>query len=311
MSLRSDLENRDKFIITAELNPPKGTSLAKLMTNAKKIKDLVSAINITDNSGANMKMFSLAPSYLIQQELGVDSIWQVTCRDRNRLGIQSDLLSGVALGLRNLLPLRGDDPKTGDHPDCGQNYDLQTEELLQAIDSMKAGKDQAGNEIDISEVPFDYCVGSAAHPGVPDLAGQAETMKRRQGMGVEFFQTQICFENDQLDKFYEAIGEDLARKTIVGVTPIKSLGQAKFMNDNIYGVTVPEEFLKELEEAANSSEDKEESKKAQQQKGLELTKRFVDHLRTLPFKGIHLMAIGQESVLDQIIPTLVPEQAKI
>lgn len=293
MSLRKDLSNKDKFIITAELNPPKGTDAKPTLEKAQKIRDLVSAINITDNSGAGMKMSPLALCHLIQIKLGVDTIWQMTCRDRNRLALQSDLLGGIPLGIKNILPLRGDDPKISDHPGINASYDLGTEELLEAIQKLKEGKDLADNEVKVEAVPFDYCVGSAAHPGLPDLNAQTETMKRRIDLGVEFFQSQICFEKEQINKFYEAIGDELASKTILGITPIKSLKQAEFMNKNIFGVTVPEDSLKHLETASD-----------QQAKGLELARELVEHIKTMPFKGIHVMAIGQENILDTVIQKL-------
>lgn len=304
MSLRNDLQDKHKFIITAELNPPKSTDASKVLENALKIKDSVSAVNITDMSGANMKMCSLAVSALLEQN-GIETIWQMTCRDRNRLALQSDLLGGIALGIKNILPLKGDDPKTGDHSETGQCFDLGTEDLLKALQNLKTGKDFNNNDVKIETLPFDYCVGSAAHPGVPNLAQQKETMQRRLGLGVEFFQTQISFDKKQIDQFVEAIGDELASKTIIGITPIKTLGQAVFMNDNIFGVTVPDDCLRKMETAfGTGNEEADLSKERQQFAGLEIAKDLVDHIRKTPLKGIHLMAIGQESKLDQIIEHL-------
>ena len=288
MSLRTDLQSK-KFIITAELNPPKGSHPEQAIENARKISELVSAINITDNSGAAMKMCSLVLSYLIQREAGVDAIWQLTCRDRNRLALQSDLLGAAALGLVNLLVLRGDAPLAPIKEE--KCFDLNTEDLIQAISALKSGKDLDGNLLK-DGVP-DYCMAAAAHPGVPNLAAQKDTMLKRMDMGVEFFQTQICFEKEQIDKFVESIGDELASKTLLGVTPLKTLAQANFMNKNIFGVTVPDSHLKILEEAAD--------KDAQQKEGLNLARDLVSYVKTTPLKGIHVMAIGQEDVLKDII----------
>jgi methionine synthase / methylenetetrahydrofolate reductase(NADPH) len=289
MSLKKDLKEKS-FLITTEINPPKSTDASKALSNASKVKGLVSAINITDNSGANMKMCPMALSYLIQSELGIETIWQMTCRDRNRLALQSDLLGGIALGLKNLLPLRGDDPKTGDHPESRFAYDFETEELLLAISKLKSGEDFNSHKVEIETKAFDYCVGSAAHPGLADLEKQKETMLKREDLGVEFFQTQICFDLEQIYKFLDSIGEDLASKTLIGITPIKTLGQAQFINRNIWGVNIPEKILSRI----GSSEHV-------QKEGLKISKELVDEIKKTPFKGIHLMAIGQENVLDEII----------
>lgn len=288
MSLAQALAS-DKFIITAEINPPKGTDYSTAIENVRKIKDLVAAVNVTDNSAAAMKMASLPLSYLIQRETGVEAIWQLTCRDRNRLALQSDLLGGAALGLKNLLVLKGDPPQAPISED--KCFDLGTEDLLTIISGLEAGKDHEGKEL--KQGAPDFCVGSAAHPGLPNLQSQRETMERRLELGVDFFQTQICFERDQIDKFVESIGEKLASKTILGITPLKSLKSAEFMNKNIFGVTVPDSDMKVLEEAED-----------QAAAGLELSKKLVEHIKSTPLAGIHVMAIGQENILDQIITTI-------
>ena len=149
MSLRQDLANKD-FVVTAELNPPKHIDLSKLITNAKKLKGLVSAINITDNSGAGMKMTSLVASYLMQQETGIEAIWQMTCRDRNRLGLQSDLIGGAALGLKNLLILRGDIPVKDGSLAEEKCFDFSTDDLLKAIKALEIGVDYDGIELNFS-----------------------------------------------------------------------------------------------------------------------------------------------------------------
>ncbi|MDD9897539.1 MAG: methylenetetrahydrofolate reductase [Candidatus Melainabacteria bacterium] len=285
MSLRKALQSND-FLVTAEINPPKGIDASAAIENVRKIKDLVAAVNITDNSAAAMKMASLPLSYLIQRETGVEAIWQITCRDRNRLALQSDLLGGAALGLSNLLVLKGDPPQEPVKEE--KCFDLGTEDLLAIIAGLKEGKDHEGKEL--KQGAPDFCIAAAAHPGLPDLKAQRETMERRVGLGVEFFQTQICFEREQIDRFVESIGEELASKTILGITPLKSLKSAQFMNKNIFGVTVPEADMKVIEAAED-----------QAAAGLELSKKLVEHIKSSPLAGVHVMAIGQEKLLDQII----------
>lgn len=302
MSLRQDLSEKN-FVITAELNPPKHTDLSKLISNAAKLKGLVSAINITDNSGAGMKMASLAASYIMQRETGIEAIWQLTCRDRNRLGLQSDLIGGAALGLKNLLILRGDIPiKDGSLPE-EKCFDFSTDDLLTAIQALKSGKDYEG--IELKGPAPDFCVAAAAHPGMPDLKAQTETMQRRFDNGAEFFQTQICFEKEQISQFIDSIGEELASKTLLGITPLKTIKQAEFMNKNIWGVTVPDSQIKLMQDALGDKDPQsDEAKLAMQEQGLSLAKELVDYIKTTPLKGIHIMAIGQETILDKVVKTI-------
>jgi len=304
MSLRSDLKF-NKFIITTEINPPKSADVAESLINASKVKNLVSAINITDNSGAGMKLSSMVLSYLIQSELGLEAIWQITCRDRNRLALQSDMLGAWALGIKNILALRGDIPPGASGLKEEKCFDLNTDELLVAIQKMKIGEDLDGKIFTpLNNLP-EFCAGSAAHPGVPDLKTQKETMQRRLDSGVEFFQTQICFEEDQINRFIDSIGEELASKTLLGLTPLKSIKQADFMNKNVWGVSVPDTHLKKLTESIQDGNPVSEiSKKNQQEAGLELATRLFTYIQSTPLKGVHLMAIGQENELDYIINRL-------
>lgn len=304
MSLRSDL-NSNKFIITTEINPPKSADVSESIINASKVKNLVSAINITDNSGAGMKMSSMVLSYLIQSKLGLETIWQITCRDRNRLALQSDMLGAWALGIKNILALRGDIPPGASGLKEEKCFDLNTDELLVAIQKMKIGEDLDGKIFTpLNNLP-EFCAGSAAHPGVPDLKTQKETMQKRMDFGVEFFQTQICFEKDQINRFIDSIGSELASKTLLGLTPLKSFKQAEFMNKNVWGVTVPETHLSIMQSAILENDpDSDESKQKQHLAGLEMACDLFDYIKTTPLKGVHIMAIGQEQVLDLIIKKL-------
>lgn len=307
MNLSADLKSK-KFIATAELNPKKSFNCETLIVNAKKLKDKVSAINITDNSGAGVKMSSLVASYLMQRETGIEALWQVTCRDRNRLALQSDILGAAALGLKNILPLRGDDPKQGDYPETQAAFDIGTEDLIQIIKIIESGKDFAGKELKpFKENTYNFCVGSAAHPGMPDLKTQRETMERRLSYGVEYFQTQICFDPKQLESFRNTISDDIARKTLLGITPIKTFRQASFMHENIWGVEVPDSLMNELKSHYYENDPKNENAlRTQREIGLKNAKEITNLVKDMGFKGIHLMAIGQEAALDEILDNIMP-----
>lgn len=291
MSFQNKIKNPKHFLWTAELNPPRSSSLSALIQVASNLKTHLDAINITDNSGAAMKMSSMAASHILQDKTGIEMIWQLTCRDRNRLALQSDLLGGYALGLRNILPLRGDSPN--DALDLSKCFDLNTDQLIQAASNFASGFDLDSKAL---KEPFpQFCIGSAAHPAASNLVTQKDTMQRRFDLGVDFFQTQISFDIAQIEKFITSIGDDLASRTLVGITPIKNFKQANFMHKNIFGIEVPEKVLEDLSTLQDSEA---------QKYGLELASRLIDFVKTTKLKGVHIMAIGQESILDQIIKDL-------
>ena len=303
MSLREDLK-QDRFLFTAELNPPKSVDISHLLDRAKQLKGLVSAINITDNSGASMKMAPMAVSHLIERDAGIDAIWQMTCRDRNRLALQSDLLGAWALGLRNVLVLGGDPPDKGDAPETKACFDLKSDDLLKAIHNFRQAKDYDNNPL--SGPALDYCAGAAAHPGMPDLQKQSATMFQRRDLGAEFFQTQIVFDLEQLHRFAESLPDDLAKMTLVGITPLRSLSQANFINKNIWGVSIPEAEILAMQAAIEGLDPKSpEAMQKQHELGLKAAQRLVLAIREeTAFKGVHVMAIGQEDKLPQILKVL-------
>ncbi len=288
MTLAESLNNK-KFIITCELAPPKGTDVSNLSKMAVLLKDLVDAVNLTDGQGGNMRMCPLAAAHFLLKE-EVDIIWQLTCRDRNRIALQADCLGSSAMGIKNVLPMRGDDPKSGDHPEAKAVFDLETTELIKVLKKLNDGFDMSGNEL---KGKTNFLIGCTAHPNAPDLVKQQELIKERFSLGAGFVQTQICYEIGQIKKFIESLGE-FAKKTIVGVTPLKSLKMANFMNEKVFGVTVPEKIMKRIESA-----------KDQRQEGLIIVQEIISELKNTGVGGIHVMAVGQENELPGIIQFLI------
>ena len=288
MTLARALDDK-KFIITCELAPPKGTDVSNLSKMAVSLNSLVDAVNLTDGQGGNMRMCPLAAAHFLLKE-NVDVIWQLTCRDRNRIALQADCLGAGAIGIKNVLPMRGDDPKSGDHPDAKAVFDLETTELIKVLKKLNDGFDMSGNEL---KGKTNFLIGCTAHPNAPDLVKQKELIKERFGLGAGFVQTQICYEIDQIKKFVESLGE-FAKKTIVGITPLKSLKMANFMNEKVFGVTVPEQITKRIESA-----------KEQRQEGLVISQEIVSELKSTGVGGIHVMAVGQENELSGIIQFLI------
>lgn len=287
MSLREEI-NSKKFIITCELAPPKGTDVSNIINMANSLKNIIDAVNLTDGQGGNMRMCPLASATFLLQEK-VDVIWQITCRDRNRIALQADCLGASAIGIRNVLPMRGDDPASGDHPEAKGVFDLDTTELIKVLIKLNEGFDMSGKEL---KGKTDFLVGCTAHPNAPDLKKQRETLDQRFEIGAGFIQTQICYEVDQIKRFIDSVG-DLARKTILGVTPLKGIKMANFMNEKVFGVNVPKQIMQRLESA-----------KDEHLEGLNIAKEIVDEIKKTSIGGIHVMAVGQESKLSEIIQFL-------
>lgn len=281
------LFTKNKFIITCELAPPKGPNFTQLVDTAQQLQGLVQAINITDGQGGNMRMSSVIASYLVQREAQVQAICQMVCRDRNQIGLQSDILGAYALGLHNFLVLSGDKASGGDHPKAKDVFDFSTDCLIQAFSQFSLGLDFTGNKLNESFEQIN--LGAAAHPGLEDLKGQAEKMQQRVEAGVNFFQTQIVYEEEQLKRFLDSI-QNIKVPVLIGITPLKSLKMALFMNEKVFGVQVPNQLIERLEKASNASEE-----------GLKISFELIEKIKTLGGKGIHLMAIGQEKALPNII----------
>ena len=286
MSFREALES-GKFAVTAEVGPGKGTDVEHLLKDADIIKDRVDAINVTDLQSSVMRLGSLAVSHLLT-EIGVDPIFQVTCRDRNRLALQSDLLSGWVLGIRNVLALTGDHPAMGDHPRAKPVFDLDSVTLLEVIGRLNSGLDMSGNEL--KGVP-DLFPGAVVNPGADNEAAmdlQIIKMEKKIEAGAKFFQTQGVYDLDAFEKFMKCV-EGLNTKVLGGIILLKSVGMARYMNKNVAGVFVPEPLIQELKEA----EDKVQA-------SINIAVRLVKGMKDL-CHGVHVMALGWESKIPPIL----------
>lgn len=296
MALRDAFQKKD-FVVTCELSPPKGNNPEKLIQRARELKNLeiIDAVNITDGQGANMRMSSLSSSYLVQREAGLETICQLVTRDRNKIALQADILGASALGIKNYLCLSGDKADAGDHPDAKEVFELSTDQLIEIFDSFTQAKDLSANNLDQAHnSKFDYFLAAAAHPGLENLKQQAQKMKKRLSKQISFFQTQIVYDLEQLDLFAKSLEKDnLKELTLIGLTPIKSLKMAEFLNEKVFGVTVPKSLITKIKES-NYPE----------QQGLAYTRILIQEIKRLGFKGVHLMPIGFENRLSDIVKTL-------
>jgi methylenetetrahydrofolate reductase (NADPH) len=286
MSLRRALES-EKFVVTAEVGPGKGTDVEHLLKDAEIIKDRVDAINVTDLQSSVMRLGSMAVCHMLT-DMGIDPIFQVTCRDRNRLALQSDLLSGWVLGIRNVLALTGDHPTLGDHPTAKPVFDLDSVTLLEVIGRLNAGQDMTGNEL--KGAP-DFLCGAVVNPGADNDAAldlQIMKMEKKIEAGAKFFQTQAVYDLDVFEKFMKRV-EGLDAKILGGVILLKSVGMARYMNKNVAGVFVPEPLVQELKAA----EDKAKA-------SMNIAVRLIKGMRDL-CDGVHIMAMGWESKIPPIL----------
>jgi len=286
MGFREALDS-GKFLITAEAGPVKGTETNGLLEDAELIKDKVDAVNVTDLQSSVMRMGSMVVCHLLVDR-GIDPIFQMTCRDRNRLALQSDLLSAWVLGIKNVLALTGDHPTLGDHPDAMPVFDLDSVSLLRAISTLNQGSDLAGNQL--KGAP-DFLSGAVVNPGADTEAAlemQIIKMEKKIESGARFFQTQGIFDLDLFERFMKRI-KGFKVPVLGGIILLKSAGMARFMNKNVAGVFVPEPFIKEMEETKDKV-------KTSVKIAAELIKGMKDLCH-----GVHIMAIGWEKRVPMVL----------
>ena len=283
----SELFKQGKFVITCEVGPSKGIETEKLMEELEPLRGKIDAFNVTDLQSSVLRVGSLAICRLLREK-DFEPIMQLTCRDRNRLGLQSDVLSAAVLGIENLLCLTGDHPKLGDHPEAMPVFDLDSVQLLSAIKGLMNGKDMAGN--DLEGQPPEFCPGAAVNPGADPLELQIMKMEKKIEAGAEFFQTQAVYEVDKFAVFCEKI-KHLKVPVMAGLVLLKSPAMAKFMNANVAGIYVPDEIIDEL--AAVPKEKRVE-------KSLEISARLIKQLKDL-CHGVHIMSLGWERHIPALL----------
>jgi len=227
------------FTITGEIEPLKTTSVNEIIKTALTLNGYVTAVNITDNPQAFAYMGGLYPAHLIQREIGMETIYQLTCRDKNRLGLFSDLLAASAAGIRNTLALTGDHTTLGDNPNAKPVFDLDSVQLTQMVRRMvDQGVDLNGNEI---EKPPMLHVGVAANPNAKPLEPEILKLEKKVRVGAEFVQTQVVYEIDQAKEFLKDTTY-LNTPTLIGICPLKSVKMAKWFDKECPGISIPEEY---------------------------------------------------------------------
>jgi len=286
MSLRSLLEGGE-FVITAEVGPLKGTRVDEVEEIADLLRGKVDATNVTDQQSAVMRLGSLTTCHLLKEK-GLEPVLQLTCRDRNRLALQSDLLSAAVLGIDNVLALTGDLPILGDHPQAKPVYDLDSVQLLQTITGLNEGKDMSNYELDGNTSFFP---GAVVNPGADTEASfelQVIKMEKKIDAGARFFQTQAIFDIDTFSKFMKRV-ESYQVPVLAGIIPLKSAGMARFMNKNIAGISIPDELIDRMAKAEDKA-----------QTGIAIAAGTMNELKGM-CQGIHIMAMGWENKIPAML----------
>ena len=283
-----DALNSGKFVITSEIAPPKGTNLEKMLHHIDLLKDRVDGMNVTDHQSSVMRFPSLGGCLAIK-EAGGEPIMQMTCRDRNRMALEADLLLAYTRGIRNVLCLTGDAVPVGDHKEAKGVFDLDSLQLLNTIRELTSGKDLGGSDLDGA---VEFCAGAIVTPEAQPIEPQLIKFEKKVEGGAEFFQTQAIYDLENFSRFME-YARQFPVKILAGIVLLSSARMAKYMTENVPGIFVPQELIGEL-----SGVPKEEVLA----KGIETAGRTIAALKKDAIcDGVHIMAIGREEVVPDII----------
>jgi 5,10-methylenetetrahydrofolate reductase len=286
MSKLAESTTAGDFVVTAEVGPPKGTDVTHLLEMAKLVQDHVHAVNVTDQQSSVMTLGSLTVCHLLRQN-GIEPVFQVTCRDRNRIALQSDLLSAAVLGIENVLCLTGDYVTLGDHPMAKPVFDLDSVSLLRTVEALQDGHDLAGKELQGTPTFFP---GAVVSPGSNPLGPQIAKMEKKVEAGAKFFQTQAVYDPAQFEEFVRQV-EHMNVPVLVGIILLKSAGMARFMTNNVAGVSVPDPLIEEIGGAA---------KPDRPAKAIEIAARLIREMKGM-CQGVHIMTLGWERYVPQLL----------
>jgi methylenetetrahydrofolate reductase (NADPH) len=280
-----------KFVVTAEVSPPVSADPADLLKRALPLKSVATAVNVTDGAGAKAHLSSLVAAHLLLQN-GIEPIVQMTCRDRNRLALESDLIGAAALGIRNILVLTGDDPKQGDQPETKPVFDLNSQALLQLADRMRRAHElPTGTAI---KGALDFLLGGADMPLDPPPGWTPKSLAAKIEAGADFVQTQFCMDGAVLRRYLECLAaEGLTERLhiLIGVCPIPSARSARWMKEKLFGTVIADAIVERLEKAADPKAE-----------GIKLCAEFMRELATIPgVAGAHVMAPQNVSAIPEVI----------
>lgn len=283
--------NSGQFVVTGELGPPKSSDINQLKHHAEEMRNHVDAYNITDNQTAIVRTSSIACGATLVQ-MGLEPIIQITVRDRNRISIQSDVLGAHALGIKNILCLSGDHQTFGNEPGSKGVYDIDSMQLLKGLKDLRdENKFIGGEEL---EAPIEYFLGAVSNPFADPFEYRVDRLEKKINAGASFVQTQCIFDLDRFERWMELVRKRGLHKKVAimgGVTPIKSLGAARYMKNNVSGITIPDSVIERLQGAKKKKEE-----------GLKICIETIQRLQEIEgVAGVHIMAIAWEEIVPEIV----------
>jgi len=292
-----------KFLFTGELEPKKMVDLSSILHSAEEMKKTgkIVAANVTDGPQGDAYTCSMVPCYLVQEKVGLESIWQMTVRDRNRIALFGDILGGAILGLKNMLALTGDHSALGDHQNARAVYDLDSTQLIDLVSKMvDDGTDLEGKEIEGGKIEMN--VGCAANPNSNPREPEILKVGRKVEVGADFIQTQTSFDVDDAKEFLKEL-ERFNIPVLLGLFPIKNYGIAWYFNEYIPGVSVPKDLLKALKTAKKEyKEDKKKRNEVIDKINIDFFEPFIKEIqKTSKAAGIHCMAVHYERLFEPLL----------
>ena len=280
-----------RFVMTAEVAPPVSFDAQDLLRKAAPLRGLADAVNITDGAGARAHMAALAAAAILI-DAGIEPILQITCRDKNRIALQSELMGAAALGIRNVMILTGDDPKAGDQPDTKPVFDIDSKTLIETARRLRdEGKLPTGREV-AGKAPF--FLGAADMPIDPPAAWQPNGLAAKVAAGAQFVQTQFCMDATLLRRYISVLANaGLTQKLaiLVGINPLRSAKSAQWMKSHLFGTVIPDEFIARMDKAADPVRE-----------GIRICVDLIAELATIPgVAGVHIMAPGNDAAIPEVI----------
>ncbi len=280
-----------QFAVTAEIGPPKGGSAKVIESKGEMLANAADAFNVTDNQTAVVRMCSLSACGILKQ-LGLDPVMQMLCRDKNRIGLQSDVLGAVALGIGNLLCLTGDHVKFGNHPSSKIVFDIDSVQLIAAVKMMRdEGKFISGEEV---AGPVPIFIGAVENPYADPFEFRTARLAKKVKAGADFIQTQAIFDVGKFARWMKEIcdrGLDERVHILAGIIPVKAVGMARYMRDYVSGVEIPDEMIRRLEGA-----------KDVQEEGIQIILEIIEEVKLIPgVHGVHIQAVGWEKIVPEIV----------
>lgn len=271
------------FTLTTELDPPKSASPKVTEEQVVKVAPYVDAVNIADCPMAKMRMSPIALSSIIQSRYQVESIFHLTCRDRNIIGLQAELLGAYALGVHNILTLTGDPPSIGDHPHAKGVFEVDSTGLIEIARTLNSGEDMMGHKLG---EPTDFYIGTTANPGADDLDKEIRRLEGKKKAGAQFIQTQPIYDIKQAEDFLAA-AKDLTLPILFGIVPLKSFKMATYLNNNVPGIFIPDKVMKAMEKGSRET-------------GIAISRELVKALKEIHAAGAHLMPVNDVDAVGEI-----------